>query len=103
MTFLNFSPKLLECFKHVTHRFEELARDYADGLSPKMETFDTTLPAPKEEYDENSQAYQDYLTAKDAYDKAYEQYLKDKEENDKAKEEHENVKSILRLFMILRI
>ena len=41
-----FSPKLLECFKHVTHRFEELARDYADGLSPKAETFDATLPTP---------------------------------------------------------
>ena len=43
-----FSPKLLECFKHVTHLYEELARDYADGLSPKAEVFDTTLPAPKE-------------------------------------------------------
>lgn len=41
-----FSPKLLECFKHVTHQFEELARDYADGLSPKAEVFDTSLPAP---------------------------------------------------------
>lgn len=41
-----FSPKLLECFKHVTHRFEELARSYADGLSPRTESFDTTLPAP---------------------------------------------------------
>ena len=40
-----FSPKLLECFKHVTHQFEELARDYADGLSPKTEVFDATLPA----------------------------------------------------------
>lgn len=49
-----FSPKLLECFKHVTHLFEELARDYADGLSPKTETFDTTLPAPAAEYDEDS-------------------------------------------------
>ncbi len=49
-----FSPRLLECFKHVTHLFEELARDYADGLSPKSENFDATLPAPKAEYDENS-------------------------------------------------
>jgi len=49
-----FSPKLLECFKHVTHLFEELARDYADGLSPKTENFDTSLPTPKAEFDENS-------------------------------------------------
>lgn len=49
-----FSPKLLECFKHVTDRFEELARDYADGLSPKTETFDTTLPAPLPDRNENS-------------------------------------------------
>ena len=49
-----FSPKLLECFKHVTHLFEELARDYADGLSPKAEQFDTTLPAPAAVYEENS-------------------------------------------------
>ena len=42
-----FSPKLLECFKHVTKHFEKLAKDYADGLSPKSETFDMTLPAPE--------------------------------------------------------
>ena len=42
-----FSPKLLECFKHVTGGLEKLARDYADGLSPKSETFDVTLPAPE--------------------------------------------------------
>ena len=42
-----FSPKLLECFKHVTHRFEALARDYADGLSPQTEVFDATLPTPE--------------------------------------------------------
>lgn len=41
-----FSPKLLECFKHVTGEFERLAQAYADGLSPKTETFDTTLPPP---------------------------------------------------------
>lgn len=41
-----FSPKLLECFKHVTHRLEALARDYADGMSPNTEVFDATLPAP---------------------------------------------------------
>lgn len=49
-----FSPRLLECFKHVAHHFEELARDYADGLSPKSENFDATLPAPKLEWNENS-------------------------------------------------
>ena len=41
-----FSPKLLECFKHVTNQFEQLARGYSDGLSPKAEVFDATLPAP---------------------------------------------------------
>ena len=49
-----FSPKLLDCFKHVTHQFEELARDYADGLTPRSETFDATLPAPQSVYAENS-------------------------------------------------
>lgn len=48
-----FSPKLLECFKHVTHEYEELARSYADGLSPKTESFDATLPGPKRQ-EENS-------------------------------------------------
>ena len=49
-----FSPKLLECFKHVTHLFEELARDYADGLSPKTEVFDATLPAAGSDRDTDS-------------------------------------------------
>lgn len=46
-----FSPQLLECFKHITNEFEDLARSYADGLSPSSEHFDTRLPgpAPKEE------------------------------------------------------
>ena len=48
-----FSPKLLECFKHVAEAFENLARSYADGLSPKSEVFDTTLPPPKKQ-EENS-------------------------------------------------
>lgn len=48
-----FSPKLLECFKHVTAAFEKLARDYADGLSPKSESFDTALPPPAQQQ-ENS-------------------------------------------------
>lgn len=41
-----FSPKLLECFKHVTDSYEALARAYADGLPPKAEAFDVILPAP---------------------------------------------------------
>ena len=41
-----FSPKLLECFKQVLPRLEEIARAYADGLSPKTETFDVKLPEP---------------------------------------------------------
>ena len=48
-----FSPKLLECFKNVAYQFEELAHSYADGLSPKTERFDTTLPPPKKQ-EENS-------------------------------------------------
>jgi len=48
-----FSPKLLECFKHVTEAFEKLARSYADGMSPRMEIFDTTLPPPRKQ-EENS-------------------------------------------------
>lgn len=48
-----FSPKLLECFKHVTDAYEELARAYADGMSPKTESFDTVLPAPAKQ-EENS-------------------------------------------------
>ncbi len=43
-----FSPKLLECFKQVSRRFESLAQAYADGLSPKASYFDTTLPAAKD-------------------------------------------------------
>ena len=42
-----FSPKLLECFKHVTREYEKLARAYADGMSPRTEGFDTTLPPVK--------------------------------------------------------
>ena len=49
-----FSPKLLECFKHVTHLFEDLAHNYGDGLSPKTEKFDVTLPLPGTVQEENS-------------------------------------------------
>ena len=41
-----FSPKLLECFKHVVGRYQDLAQAYADGLAPRSEEFDVTLPAP---------------------------------------------------------
>ncbi|MBQ3193248.1 MAG: diguanylate cyclase [Oscillospiraceae bacterium] len=41
-----FSPKLLECFKHVTGDYEALAHAYADGLSPKKESMDFRLPGP---------------------------------------------------------
>ena len=49
-----FSPKLLECFKRVVDKYEALAREYADGLSPKAEKFDTTLPAPAENKESES-------------------------------------------------
>lgn len=48
-----FSPKLLECFKHVTDQFEALAQAYADGMSPKSESFDVTLPAPVDRKDDS--------------------------------------------------
>lgn len=41
-----FSTRLLECFKRVTGKFAELAQSYADGHSPKAETFNTILPVP---------------------------------------------------------
>ena len=44
-----FSHKLLECFKSVLGKLEQLSRDYADGLSPKAENFDVVLPRPKEQ------------------------------------------------------
>ena len=49
-----FSPKLLECFKNVTRKFEALAQDYADGMSPKSESFDTALALPEEQGAEDS-------------------------------------------------
>ncbi len=42
-----FSPRLLECFKHVSGRMAQLAAAYADGLSPKSERFDPILPPPE--------------------------------------------------------
>ena len=41
-----FAPKLLECFKLVSKKFEEVATSYADGVSPKTEYFDVVLPEP---------------------------------------------------------
>ncbi len=46
-----FSPKLLECFKHVADRYESLAQAYADGQSPKSENFDVSLPGPDYQHD----------------------------------------------------
>lgn len=42
----SFSPRLLECFKHVSKQYETLAQAYADGKSPKSENFDVSLPGP---------------------------------------------------------
>ena len=42
-----FSPKLLDCFKHVAHQFEELAAEYADGKAAPKESLKTELPMPE--------------------------------------------------------
>ena len=49
-----FSPKLLECFKHVAHRFETLAAEYADGNGPAKEAFQSELPMPQGEREEDA-------------------------------------------------
>ena len=41
-----FSPKLLECFKHVRDQFVNLAIQYADGYSPKADHIAIPLPGP---------------------------------------------------------
>lgn len=41
-----FSPKLLECFKHVTETFAHIAVTYADGNEVINETLEQTLPPP---------------------------------------------------------
>ena len=46
-----FSPKLLECFKHVAHRFETLAEEYADGKTIRKESLQTELPPPQQSED----------------------------------------------------
>lgn len=49
-----FSPKLLECFKHVTDQYEALAQAYADGQSPNEEAFNVTLSPPASAGEEDS-------------------------------------------------
>lgn len=39
-----FSPKLLDCFKHVLHSFEILAEEYVDGKLPEESPLLPTLP-----------------------------------------------------------
>lgn len=51
-----FSPKLLECFKHVVQQYETLAKAYADGLAPENENFDTALPAVETSTDQDAMA-----------------------------------------------
>ncbi len=41
-----FSPKVLECFKHVRSDFVTLAHQYADGYSPKDDNITMPLPGP---------------------------------------------------------
>jgi len=43
-----FSYQLLECFKNVRDRFVVLAREYADGHSPKSDAIRVALPTPGE-------------------------------------------------------
>ena len=49
-----FSPKLLECFKHVRSQFVDLARQYADGYSPKSDHITAPLPGPARKSDSRS-------------------------------------------------
>ena len=49
-----FSPKLLDCFKHVAHKFEVLAAEYADGKNPEKEALHTELPLPEEQWSEDA-------------------------------------------------
>ncbi len=41
-----FSPKLLDCFKQVSGQMADLAREYADGRSPRSDDITVPLPAP---------------------------------------------------------
>ena len=51
-----FSPKLIECFKHVAPKFESLAKLYADGILPEEEFFDTQLPVASPVKEKDSMA-----------------------------------------------
>ena len=42
-----FSPKLIECFKHVRPALIEMATQYADGYSPKDESITMPLSTPR--------------------------------------------------------
>ncbi len=44
-----FSPKLMECFKNVAHRFEVLSMEYADGRDPRQAIADMSLAKPSEQ------------------------------------------------------
>ncbi len=41
-----FSPKLLECFKQITHQFAELAQEYIDSCDLKADSSLSPLPPP---------------------------------------------------------
>lgn len=51
-----FAPKVLECFKHVAHRFETLATEYADGKISAKEALHTELPMPEGKRSEDALA-----------------------------------------------
>ena len=54
-----FSEKLLECFKHVAEQYKELAKAYADGMTPSTEGFDVSLPSHTDrEHADSMQALQ---------------------------------------------
>ncbi len=49
-----FSPKLLECFKNVTEKYETLSLEYADGREAKDSPYDMTLPPLNSEKEDNA-------------------------------------------------
>ncbi len=54
-----FSPKLLECFKQVSHSFAELSKTYSDGRSPHADAIRIPLPVPEnDETMDTLQAFQ---------------------------------------------
>lgn len=46
-----FSPKLLDCFKRVVHKFEKLSEEYADGKTPTADDFSLQPPDSQQEED----------------------------------------------------